>query len=236
MKRKALLILFITVLVTLASAQENKRLAFNAGFDIYSRYVWRGLSFSDAPNIQPYMTFTLGNWSLTGFGSYATSKNYAEIDVFLSYSNNGFTFNLNDYYNEDEQDLSAFNYGDWNRSTTSHLLEASMVFDGTLHRFPLILTASTMVYGADLNTRNNQNYSTYFEAKYPFALNDYSLSLFAGGTINKGFYADKAAIVNIGLESNHEVKFSDYFSLPVKASFYLNPNQKDVFLVLGISF
>lgn len=234
--KRFLLIISLLCSIYLVKGQEKDKLLFDAGFDLYSRYVWRGLLFSDAPNVQPYMAFNWKGWTLMGWGSYALSKNYAEIDLFLSWSAGCLTLNLNDYYTENEEDLASVDYDNWRRSGTGHLVETSMVLDGTGKKIPLIFTASTLVYGPDFSDRRNQNYSTYFEVKYPFKMQDYDLSIFAGGTVNKGYYAAGAAMVNVGLQSTHNIAINDEFSIPTNILFILNPEHKDVFLVLGISF
>jgi len=96
-------VLFISLcLISVGSmGQEESNVSFDAGVDFYSRYVWRGLLFTDAPSIQPYMSLTKGGFTIMAWGSYATSKNYAYIDLFLSYTTGGLTINLNDYFTED---------------------------------------------------------------------------------------------------------------------------------------
>lgn len=234
--KKIILTLIFCVVALLSKAQEEKSISFETGFDIYSRYVWRGLLFSDAPNIQPYMSLSWKNFTIMGWGSYSTSKSYAESDLFLSWSADWLTINLNDYYSEDEEDLSSVDYFDWKRSSTGHLIEAGIVIDGTEKNIPLLFTASTLIYGADLDSDNNQNYSSYFELKHPFTINEHELAVYAGGTINSGYYSDDAAIVNIGVESTYKIKINEDFSIPFITSFIVNPDNGDLFIVLGISF
>ncbi len=231
-------VLFISLcLISVGSmGQEESNVSFDAGVDYYSRYVWRGLLFTDAPSIQPYMSLTKGGFTIMAWGSYATSKNYAEIDLFLSYTTGGLTINLNDYFTEDERDMASTDFTEWRDSLTNHLVEAALVYQLPLDNFPLTLTASTFIYGADLNSDLNQNFSTYFEAKYPFSYKAYDMAVFIGGTPAKGYYANDAAIVNLGLSAGYPIKMTESFSLPVNMSFILHPYNKDVFFVVGFSF
>ncbi|MBI9064695.1 MAG: hypothetical protein JEZ14_22105 [Marinilabiliaceae bacterium] len=234
---KKIVLMFSLCLISLGSmGQEESKVAFDAGVDFYSRYVWRGLLFTDAPSIQPYMSFTKGGFTAMAWGSYATSKNYAEIDLFLSYTTGGLTFNLNDYFTEDERDMASTDFTEWRDSLTNHLVEASIVYTLPTEGFPLVLMTSTFIYGADLDSDLNQNYSTYFEAKYPFTYNDYDMAVFIGGTLSKGYYANDAAIVNLGFNAGYPIKVTDSFSLPVNMSLILHPYNKDVFFVVGVSF
>lgn len=216
-------------------AQEDAGLCFDTGIDLKSRYVWRGLMFSDSPSIQPYMSVTWKGFTAMGWGSYATSNNYAEIDLFLAYSVGGLTLNLNDYYSENEADLAANDYTEWNREITSHLIEASIVYQLPLERFPLQLTGSTFIYGADLDEHGDQNYSTYLEASYPFSFKDYECSVVLGSTTSQGYYAGDAGIVNLGINTSHSLKVTAFLEVPVNMSLIFNPSYKDVFFVVGIS-
>ncbi len=216
-------------------AQENSRVDLQAGLDVVSRYVWRGLQFSDAPNFQPYATISYGGLSLTGFGSYATSKSYAEIDWTIAYSLHGLTLSVVDFYNE-EEDLSMNDYFDWKRATTVHLVETSLTWELPVEKFPLVATVSTLVYGADLNSNGNQNLSTYFELLYPFSIKDYSLSAFVGATGNKGYYAEKAAFVNTGISLVRPVEVTDRFAFDLNMSFIVNPRAEDAFFIVGLTF
>ena len=230
--------ILIGIMICLSSVhgQEESKTSFGAGVDVNSRYVWRGLLFSDAPNIQPYMSLGLGNFTAMAWGSYATSNNYAEIDLFLSYNVGAVTFNLNDYYSEDEKNMSANDYTQWTDSITTHLIEASIVYTIPSEKFPLSLTASTFIYGADLDANKEQNYSTYLEASYPFKIDDYDLSVFCGGTLSNGYYADGAGLVNLGMSSSRSLKITETFSVPLNLSLIFHPKNKDVFFVAGVSF
>jgi hypothetical protein len=221
-------------------AQENeseKKIDFSTNIDFYSRYVWRGLQYSNAPNIQPYATLTWKNLSLMGWGSYATSKDYAEIDFFLTYSNKGFEICLNDYYSQDDATPENSDYTEWGDTLTSHLIEASVSYQLPFEKFPLQLLASTFIYGADdLNEDKKQNYSTYFEIKYPLKSGDYDIELFAGGTTtHNGFYGSKASLVNVGINASRTIKITDSFEIPFTTSLTYNPNSKDIYFVIGLT-
>ena len=239
--KKFVLVLSICLFSIGAIGQEQSNVSFDAGVDFYSQYVWRGLLFSAAPNVQPYMSITWKGFTAMTWASYATSKmHYGEVDLFLSYSTGGLTINLNDYYTQEYEDEAgnfvSYDYSEWDRELTSHLVEASLVYQLPAENFPLMLTASMFIYGADLDSDLNQNYSTYFEAKYPFSFNDYDFSVFMGGTIGKGFYANNTAIVNLGVNSAYSIQVTDSFALPVNMSLILHPYNKDVFFVVGVSF
>lgn len=232
-KAYTLLMMFVSVLTLIA--QNKSGIDINASVDLYSRYVWRGLLFTDAPSIQPSITVSKGGFSATVWGSYATSKNYAEVDLFLAYSTGNLTFGLSDYYTENERDLTLNDFTDWKQEETVHLVETYISYQLPVKKFPMTITGSIFVYGADLDKKNNQNFSSYVELSYPFSLNDYDLSLTLGGTPTSGYYSKDAGLVNLSFGAIRTIKITETFSIPVNTSIVINPSNKDVFLIIGFS-
>lgn len=209
---------------------------FNA--DLVSRYIWRGIPQNLNPNIQPYAWIDYKNFSFGAWATYGISQPYAEVDLYLSYTAGLFIFTVNDYYNEDEEDLSLndyFQYGETDSSDTPHILEGVITFNGT-ENIPLSVTAATFVYGCDKDTTGDNYYSTYLELAYGFNIGCNDLSVFAGGTVAEGYYADKAALVNVGLKASRDIPVSEKFSMPISMALILNPDAKDIFFVFGITF
>lgn len=211
---------------------------FNVHADLLSRYIWRGIPLSLNPNIQPYANIGYKGFNLMVFGSYAISKPFAEFDLFLSYTKGPITVQVNDYFVEDEDNPANTNYFQWRSSdtaTTPHTVEAQISFNG-VEGFPVTFTAATFVYGYDKDELNKNRYSTYLEIGYLLTLKEYSFKTFVGGTVNDGFYADKAAIINVGLTATKEIQITDKYSLPIQSSLIVNPNTKDLYFVFGITF
>ncbi|MCW3786628.1 hypothetical protein [Plebeiibacterium sediminum] len=235
MKKKFTFVIMFMIATFSLMSQESTKTEVSAGVDFYNRYVWRGLLFTDAPSIQPYITASKGGFSATLWGSYATSKNYAEIDLFLSYTAGNYTIGLSDYYTEDETDLTMNDYTDFEQGETPHLIETYISYQLPVEKFPLTITGSTFVYGADLDANGDQNFSSYFELMYPFTAGDYDLSITMGGTVDEGYYGDKAGIVNLSLGASRSIKITESFSIPLNTAFIVNPLAKDLFFVVGIS-
>ena len=71
----------------------------------------------------------------------------------------------------------------------------------------------------------------YFEAGYAFD----KVSVFVGAG-NEVYSTDgKFALLNIGASTTKEIKITDTFSIPLKASVILNPKTEQFFLVAGIT-
>lgn len=218
-----------------ASDNDSSSLSFSFNADFVSRYIWRGLPMNSTPNIQPYAVLTYKNFAFGAWGSYGISSPYAEVDLYATYNISVFSVTLNDYFNEDETDMSLNNYFLWKKATTPHSLEAVASFNGT-DNLPLSFSVGTMFYGNDKDIEGDNLYSTYLELGYTISTNKNEFKLFAGATTGEGYYANKAALVNLGVTFSREIKVSDSFSIPVFSSLILNPNAKDAFLVFGLTF
>jgi len=236
---------------------EQKKVEFNVGADLASRYIWRGSQFGgNSPVIQPSVSLGIKGFELGAWGSYTLSgdNRSQEMDLYLSYTcpSNMFTATVTDYYFPVEgQD---YKYFDYKKNSTGHIFEGSLSFNGT-EKFPVTILAAMNFYGADAislnsdNTKKGIQYSTYFELGYSFNVNDIALNTFVGFTPNTpetanaatgfvgetGFYGSKAGIVNLGLTGSKELKITDSFTLPISASVITNPQAEKIYFVLGIS-
>jgi hypothetical protein len=241
-------------------ASEASGTEFYIGTDLVSRYVWRGTDYGNSPAIQPSVSvslkgFTLGAWGSYGlfnemgeneFGLPENLGNYAEVDLYLSYTRGWFTVMLYDYYIPSGlHPNSGSDYFNWENASTGHTLEGSLIIEGT-EQLPLRLTLATLFYGADKNEDadgnpgegDKNNYSTYFEAQYTFSLGraGVELSPFIGATpFSSSWYGERGGIINLGLTAARDIPFTEQFSLPVKASLVTNPMTKSVFLVFGVT-
>ena len=72
---------------------------------------------------------------------------------------------------------------------------------------------------------------TYFEIGYAFP----KLSLFVGAGDGWHTPDTKFAVCNIGASTTKEIKITETFSIPLKASVILNPKTEQFFLVAGIT-
>jgi len=242
----------------------TKKVNLDVNCDLMSRYVWRGSQFGgNSPSIQPgvslnHKALTFGAWGAYSTGGINASQ---EVDLYLStnFINDKFTAIVTDYYfpsNSIKYDYFA--YGD----KTGHVFEAGLSFNGT-DKIPVSFSAYVNFYGNDAfktgndpydTTTFNKNignqYSNYFEFAYSKTFKNIDFNAFLGFTLNNpkaadsntgyngetGFYGNGPGIVNIGVTMSKGVKITDSFSLPLTASFILNPNAKRVYLVFGFSF
>lgn len=224
------------------SAQENpKKAKINLGTDIVSTYIWRGIAADLSPNIQPYLSLGVGNFTLGAWASGNFTGTYKEFDLYASYAIKQFTITVTDYMWSPQIDMLP--YFDYNNETTGHYFETSLAYKGT-EKFPISIMAATMVYGADkkteidevsLDTTYVNQYSTYIEFGYSFLINGYRLDPVLGMTPGEGGYGDSFGVTNLGVSGFRNIKISDKFELPMKASILFNPQASKAYFVLGIT-
>jgi hypothetical protein len=234
--------------------------------DLYSRYIWRGLQYGGtSPSIQPGVSVSKGNLEFGIWGAYSIGgvNSDEEVDLYLSYTflNDMFTTTVTDYFFPSE--VTDYNYFDYGKNTTGHVYEAVLNFNGT-DNIPLTFLASINFYGADaarinndassadFNTKTGILYSNYFELGYSKELrNEIGFSAFAGFTLTKTMSADtltgyvgesgyygggNAGFINLGVTFTKALKINDNFALPLTSSLILNPRDKKIYFVFGLTF
>ncbi len=260
-----LIILSLLMTGIFVYGQEKKNsssVKVNAGADVVSRYVWRGLQFGgNAPALQPGISLNYNNLEIGAWGSYSLSglNVSQEMDLYVSYAfGSSFSAILTDYYFPDESaDYKYFRYGEG----TGHVLEAGLSFKGTKN-LPLSLSAYMNFYGGDasrlgsdpsdtltFNKVTGIQYSNYVELGYAKTIGGVDCNLFMGFTLSNpkpadtqtgfvgetGFYGDGAGIINLGITAQKSLPLSNKYSLPITASLITNPQAEKVYFVFGIS-
>jgi hypothetical protein len=233
---KTIVLLLLLATGLNANANDTLKVDLTVGADLVSHYIWRGLNLGNSPAIQPTMGITYGGLSFGSWASYSVNpSSFQEVDLYLSYTIGSFTFGVNDYYNPvDSMGVSDtyFNYG---KSSTLHSLEPFITLS-EIGGTGFSATAAFFAYGNDRDENNKNLYSSYLELSYSANVKDLGFTFFGGGTVNKGYYAGKPAVTNLGITISKEIKITDGFALPCKGSFIVNPNTQNVYFVFGFTF
>jgi Bacterial protein of unknown function (Gcw_chp). len=211
--------------------QPTSPFEISLGADFMSRYIWRGSDFGQSPSIQPTLKVSAKGFTLGAWGAFTTSNTTPaqETDLYLSYTtpNNLLTFATTDYFFPNEA-VAKNHYFNYNKNETGHIMEGSISLNPSA-KLPIGLLAGYNFYGSDKNN------SVYLELLYNATLNGVPLSVFCGGTTDKGIYGTEAGVVNLGVKTTKEVKITETFKLPISASFITNPQTGNVFLVFGLT-
>lgn len=87
---KKMFVLLMTVLlsVSLYAQEDEKKSPFSLGADVVSSYVWRGSKIGTGPNVQPWLKFSTGGFTLGAWGStsFHFDTDVAEMDLYTSYT------------------------------------------------------------------------------------------------------------------------------------------------------
>lgn len=200
------------------------------GADLVSSYIWRG-TYLGAASVQPSLGIAYEGLSFGAWGSYDIAGVAPEIDLCLAYDIANVHIGLTTYYNTGE-------FFDWTTAASTNYLEANLGY--TLpESFPLSIGVNTMIAGlGDKNAEDKQNYSTYAELSYPFAVGSVDMSIAAGMVVGEsGYYGtDGFAFTNINLGASKSIKVTDDYSMSVFSNFIVNPYTQATFLTFGASF
>jgi len=193
--------------------------------DLISNFMFRGQQISDKIQVQPTISFTKStessDYEIGTFSSFALDGSYKEVDLYTKYTYKNLSFTATDYMFNTK---NIFNYSD----STDNAVEVSLSYN---FEIPLTLSYNTFIWGYDKDIKGKQLYSSYFEATYTFL----NAEAFIGVTPYKSYYANKCAIVNIGLTLTKDLPIGEY-ELPIKTSIIVNPNSKSIFANLGFTF
>lgn len=222
------------------TAEVEKVSPIAIGTDLVSTYVWRGLRYS-GPAIQPFVEaswggFTMGTWGSFGmapeFGSIEadgsfSNQVFSEVDLYAGYSFDfGLSLGLTGYFYPVVDANAGDYFGD------NHALEINLGYEisnfSLSGNYVVNKNASAGADGSD----------AYFEAGYSFKYFD----AFVGG--GNGWHTwtdadngdDVWGITNVGISTTKEITITDKFSLPMFAQVSVNPNHKQYYLVVGVSF
>ena len=228
--KKIVMTLAALALITGAKAQETVEAEVSA--DFVSSYHWRGQELGEAA-IQPTLGVSYKGVSLSAWGSYGLKggDDLKEIDLTLAYSTGGFNIGVTDYFCV----VGSPRYFEYEAHKTAHVFEANIGYDFG----PVNLQAYTNFAGADgVNKDGKRAYSTFIEAKAPFALGGLDWEASIGAVpFATSFYAkaNGFAVTDISLQASKDLKITDSFSLPVFAGLHANPSTEKLGFVVGFT-
>jgi len=202
--------------------------AFSQDFiaNLTSNFIFRGKMISDKINVQPIMYFSKGDTILTNeigtFSSFSLDGSYKEVDLYYKFTYKWIYLTITDYM----FDINRFlNYS----NTSTNVIETTLGFKS--NSFPIVISLNSFIWGNDKDINNKQLYSSYAEACYAFK----NVNLFCGITPYKSFYANKPAIVNVGISMIKNLVI-EKLSIPITTSIVINPDVKQIFANLTFIF
>ncbi len=233
--RYVLILFFICSFFSAGAADADS--AFTYRIDFANRWIWRGMNYSETPVIQPTFAYRLNKLKFTVWGSYGFGREkYEEIDFIADYDLfKGFNIGLIDYFGFRDTINVREHFLDLSPRTTGHLLDGQLTY-ALPGRIPLTFLWSTWFWGADKDeSKEENNYSSYFEVSYHKELNSYNYGLLLGLTPWKGYYNKGFGVVNIGAKAGTEFQITDRMNIPTEMALYLNPQTQNIYLVIMIT-
>lgn len=251
--------LLMTAVTVFAQDKEEEKLSiFDVKADLMSRYIWRGCDLGgESPSIQPSFLVNLGDTnhaiSISSWAAYNFNTATQEVDLSVAYTFKEFlTVTVYDYYfpGNTAYTASQKKYFEYGKDSTGHLYEGSVSFNGT-DKIPFTFLFAMNFYGMDAYSLNDDGtkkgivMSKYIELGFKKTIRGVDFNAFIGAALDDpdehkselGYYYNKSAgIVNIGVKAAKEVKITEHYSLPIQASFIVNPEAEKAYLVFGISF
>ena len=245
------MVLVAVVMTVVMSAKAEVEFAYEAGAELVSAYIWRGM-YNGGLSLQPEglvgfnaldeaIQFRAGVWASVGASDWKFKKNgietddynqntyfMPEIDFIASFSAFGASVGFNEYYYCD--DGSSHNSEIWFGYNFDHFFG-----QGAYINWYTIVAGADRLPETDLNriakgNLERQAFSTYIELGYDYTFEDYGLTL----GFNMGmspwespmYYNEKFAVVNLGLKIDKEFDL-DVCSLNIWATGSLNPDGLD---------
>ena len=224
----------VTEETTLETVEKNswgvkmKGSSFGLCLDLQTKYIWRGMEMmtqESSPVLFPSVNYSYRGLYAYVMGGYSLNGKYAEVDLGVSYSLNGFTFGINDYYYP-TVDSNKDNY--FRGENTGHWLEAT--FSYSPENLPLWITLSNFFYGADKYVddkgKDKQAYSSYVEVGTYYDFLESRVSIALGAALNKSCYngyEKDFSICNIEGKYTYNLKVKKDWTLPLSVSYIHNP-------------
>ncbi|MDO5607122.1 MAG: hypothetical protein Q4G08_01580 [Capnocytophaga sp.] len=203
---------------------------------VKTMHLWRGYRVTDAALSAATLAYTSpdGHWKAGFWGGYSFNGQYTEFDNFVEYSNKGFYVGLWDINNfSDYPNAKFFSY----KHNGSRFVDLTLAYQLQNEKFPLRLSVSTILFGRDFYTENNDTksrYSTYIDLSSRVWRQGSSqltagvagaFALRNGDDMTAHFYGEKANLVNVYLQYSKNITVLNH-TMPVSALAMYNPERQ----------
>jgi uncharacterized protein (TIGR02001 family) len=208
---------FFSFYTPVHAQSDSSSSGFNIGADFYSNYVWRGSKYGQGPAFQPTVEYSKGGFAIGVWGSFDASG-YMEADPYISYTLPfGLSVGFFDYYYPGEG-VSFF-------SDTCNAYEANLGYTVG----GLSLSANYIFNEAA--AAGSAGKDLYFEAGYSFKYFNVALGAGNGWHTSDGEFN----VCNILFGATKTIDITEKFSVPVTGQIILNPDKKQLYVVIGFT-
>ena len=238
MRRFGIIIVLAAVSATLQAAAPG--FSVDGSLKLSSAYLWRGDRVCGT-HFNPDICFNIGPFTVENYDFLAFDGSYKEIDWDLSLKAGDFTFHLADYYARYASSPVPENFFSWKKGQTNHVDEVALVYDCST--FPLVAKWFTFFWGDWIPDASGApgalSFSSYLEIGTYHDWEEWGMaSLNVGASILKGAYTGYTrsfAPIHVELKYEKQLKAGS-FSIPVGASFVLNPFTRSCYAAAWAGF
>ncbi len=217
----AIMVVLLAGLMVVPAMAEGPEMSIGA--DLVSNYVWRGTKFGTGPAVQPTVEFDYSGLAVGVWGSFGLTDNEApEADLYFSYGfDNGLSIGMTDYY------YPGSDYFEYSDKISSHAFEVNAGYEvGNLS------LSGNYILNDSSEGAGSQGSDTYFEVGYSFGI----ASAFVGAGDGWHTTDHDFAVCNVGISAEKEIKVSETLTIPMTGSVIVNPEAKQMYVVVGMSF
>lgn len=223
---------------------------FHLKANLQNMHLWRGMEVSSGMVLTTDLSYSLCNGHLVAglWGGMNSRGSYKEFNHYLELYYRRFKLAFWDTYNFSPG--AAYNnseYFNYKAKETGRFLDATLSYSIS-DRFPLSISASTLLFGRDRDEANRKNrYSTFLFVSYPISMKKgwvitpgigtafaCSPGRDSEGHFSKAhFYGDEWGIVHVSLSASYSFSLFDH-PLPLTACAMWNPQSNKGFFQLGV--
>lgn len=221
------------------SNSQAQDITIDAGADLTSRFIYRGLDLGSSPQVQPrigliYEGFSFYLWGSHPFSTTPDGTDYKEVKFWMNY-----TFDFGEFLltpqieNHFNANADLFDFDD---QTTTHVFQASLRAAGKGEVAPDFLVGYAF-WGPD-----GMEPTLYLEAGVSFMTSGIGLRPFLstqysepGGFVDLGYEGD-FVVTQIGLQAGRVIQISETARFPVGFMIAINPKTERAFTTFSVSF
>jgi hypothetical protein len=189
---------------------------WNALYEIYSNYIWRGQKIGKGPAVQPTITWSNKRFSADLWGTVCISDEMSpEINLYLNYkwflgtNTVAYTTLFNYYYPE----MPFFDVASYSAGPLIRIETGCLTFSGA---YVLSVSGSSFYSDASASAGN--------------------FSVIVGAGNGEYSKTGQLQFCNVQIQYSNSVKLSDKFELPYNTSVIYNPSFNQFYIVAGIGF
>lgn len=227
-------VVLLTLLILISTGEIKAQSVWSNGFEIVNRYVWRGVVYDNAVNIQPYLMYNMNGFEVGAASSTSFTNDFNEIYLWAAYTLSVNSLNLKLQVSDFYYELGTGNFLNFKgvesgESAGAHYVESSLELSGENSPFSLLF--SGIIW-------NDPDHSLYAELGYQKSLTSEIEATFNLGIAlnesNNWYFNQKTGLINVSFGLSKDIRVTESFSIPLSSTAIFNPYSESFYVVFGI--